>query len=322
MLYPLKFKPILKEKIWGGDKLKSKSKVDFSQKRIGESWEISGINGDISIVQNGVLAGQTLSQLISEFKTELVGKAVFEKFNGEFPILIKFIEAQDNLSVQLHPSDTLAKKRHNSFGKTEMWYITEAEPNAELIVGFKEPITVDRYKESLSKGELEDVLNKIKVEEGEVFFIKPGLVHAIGAGVTLAEIQQTSDVTYRLYDWLRVDKEGHSRELHTELALEAIDFQVNSDYKIEYDSIFNSKVPLVDSPYFKTNFLEINRRIFLDYSSVDSFVIYLNVGTQTAELIHNENSFMLSPMETILLPACIKTIELKSSGTKLLEISI
>jgi mannose-6-phosphate isomerase len=322
MLYPLKFKPILKEKIWGGDKLKSKSKVDFSQKRIGESWEISGVDGDISIVQNGALAGKTLSQLISEFKTELVGEVVFEKYNGEFPILIKFIEAQENLSVQLHPSDTLAKKRHNSFGKTEMWYITEAEPNAELIVGFKESITVDRYKDSLAKGQLEDVLNKIKVEEGEVFFIKPGLVHAIGAGVTLAEIQQTSDVTYRLYDWLRVDKEGRSRELHTELALEAIDFQVNSDYKIEYDSIFNSKVPLVDSPYFKTNFLEINQRISLDYSSVDSFIIYLNVGTQIAELTHNKNSFVLFPMETILLPACIQTIEFKSSGTKLLEISI
>ena len=322
MLYPLKFKPILKEKIWGGDKLKSKSKVDFSQKRIGESWEISGVKGDISIVQNGALAGKTLSQLISEFKIELVGEVVFEKFNTEFPILIKFIEAQENLSVQLHPSDTLAKKRHSSFGKTEMWYIMEAEPNAELIVGFKEHITVDRYEDSLAKGELENVLNKIKVEEGEVFFIKPGLVHAIGAGVTLAEIQQTSDVTYRLYDWLRVDKEGRSRELHTELALEAIDFQVNLDYKIEYDSIFNSKVSLVDSPYFKTNFLEINKRISLDYSSVDSFVIYLNVGTQFAELIHDNNSFVLFPMETILLPACIQTIEFESSGTKLLEISI
>jgi len=169
MLYPLKFKPILKEKIWGGDKLKSKSKVDFSQKRIGESWEISGVKGDISIVQNGALAGKTLSQLISEFKIELVGEVVFEKFNTEFPILIKFIEAQENLSVQLHPSDTLAKKRHSSFGKTEMWYIMEAEPNAELIVGFKEHITVDRYEDSLAKGELENVLNKIKVEEGEVF---------------------------------------------------------------------------------------------------------------------------------------------------------
>lgn len=322
MLYPFKFKPILKEKIWGGNKLKSKSKGDLSQKQIGESWEISGVEGDISIVQNGALAGKTLNQLISEFKTELVGETVFKKFNGEFPILIKFIEAQENLSVQLHPSDTLAKKRHNSFGKTEMWYITEAESNAELIVGFKESITIDRYKDILAKGQLEDVLNKIKVEEGEVFFIKPGLVHAIGAGVTLAEIQQTSDVTYRLYDWLRVDKEGRSRELHTDLALEAIDFQVNSDYKIEYDSIFNSKVSLVDSPYFKTNFLEINQRITLDYSSVDSFVIYMNVGTQVAELTHDKNLFALFPMETILLPACIKKIEFKSSGTKLLEISI
>ena len=322
MLYPLKFEPILKEKIWGGDKLKSKSNVDFSKKQIGESWEISGVEDDISIVQNGALAGKTLKQLIFEFKAELVGEAVLEKFNGEFPILVKFIEAKENLSVQLHPDNALARKRHNCFGKTEMWYITEAESSAELIFGFKKFITVDEYKESLAKGQLEDILNKVKVEAGDVFFIKPGFVHAIGAGITLAEIQQTSDVTYRLYDWLRVDKEGRSRELHTELALEAIDFQVNLDYKIEYDSIFNSKVSLVDSPYFKTNFLEINQPISLDYSSVDSFIIYLNVGTRIAKMTHNKDSFVLHPMETILLPACIQTVEFNSSGTKLLEISI
>lgn len=322
MLYPLKFAPILKEKIWGGYRFHSKTHQNLGNKKIGESWEISGIKDDFSVVESGNLKGKNLEDLIIEFKDQLLGKSVYERFKTEFPILIKFIEAEDNLSVQLHPDDQLAKRRHNSFGKTEMWYIIESESDAKLILDFKESISVSKFKDLLELGKLEQSLNSVHVKEGDAFFIKPGLVHAIGAGVLLAEIQQTSDITYRLYDWNRTDEEGNSRELHTDLALEAIDFSNKSDFKIQYDSKLNTKVSLADTPYFKTKFLEFTGRLRLNYSTIDSFVILMNVGLTEAIIIHQDREYKISSMETILIPACIDILEIKSRGTKLLEISI
>lgn len=322
MLYPLKFTPILKEKIWGGHRFHSKTNQNLGDKKIGESWEISGVKDEISIVENGSLKGEVLEDLIIEFKDQLLGKSVYERFNAQFPILIKFIEARDNLSVQLHPDDQLAKKRHNSFGKTEMWYIIESENNAKLILDFKDNLSAKKLKDLINSGKIENSLNSISVKEGDAFFIKPGLVHAIGARVLLAEIQQTSDITYRIYDWNRVDEEGNTRELHTDLALEAIDFDNTSDYRIRYDSVLNTKVPLADTPYFKTKFLEINKDLNLDYSKVDSFIIFMNVGHSSATISHKNIHYSILSKETILIPACIDTLEIKSAGTKLLEISI
>ena len=322
MLYPLKFKPILKEKIWGGDKLKFKDHANYKDHSIGESWELSGVEGSISVVENGRLEGRSLQDLLHEFSAELVGNRVYDKFKEEFPILIKFIDAKDDLSVQLHPDDQLAKQRHGSFGKTEMWYILETEDKASLVLDFKEKITPTEYQEILNTNQLKSALNIVKVNPGDTFFIKPGLVHAIGAGVLLAEIQQTSDITYRLYDWDRKDSYNNERELHTDLALEAIDFSHTLDFKIDYTPKLNTKVSLADTPFFKTQFIEIEGHNLLDYSKLDSFVIFMNIGTQEANLTYDGKIYTILEKQTILIPAQINSIEIESKSTKLLEISI
>ena len=322
MLYPLQFQPILKQKIWGGSKLHFKSPVSLEDQHIGESWEVSGIDSELSIVKNGQFNGHSLKDLIVKYKSEFVGESVYSKFKTQFPILIKFIEAKEKLSVQLHPDDALAKERHNSLGKTEMWYITETEGEAKLIIDFKEEISVQEYKKLLEDGEIESALNSIKVKEGDAFFIRPGLVHAIGSGVLLAEIQQTSDITYRIFDWNRTNDEGESRELHTDLALKAIDFSRTSDYRIRYTPVANSKVSLAETPYFKTNFIEFNGTQNFDYSRVDSFIIYMNVGKGKAVLSYKNVDYVLGPKETILIPACVNELTITSNPTKLLEISI
>ena len=200
-LYLLKFEPILKEKIWGGAKLKNLFNKKSISAKTGESWEISDLENNASVVANGPLAGISIQELLKEYKAELVGKKVFENFGIKFPLLIKYIDAAENLSIQLHPDDVIAKEKHNSFGKTEMWYIVQADEGAELILGFKEPISKSKYVELVESNELPQALNRVKVAVGDAFIIPPGLIHAIGEGVVLAEIQQTSDVTYRIYDW-------------------------------------------------------------------------------------------------------------------------
>jgi len=322
MLYPLQFQPILKQKIWGGSKLHFKSPVSLKNQRIGESWEVCGIDSEISVVSTGPLKGHSLKDLILRYKSEFVGKSVFRRFKTQFPILIKFIEAKEKLSVQLHPDDTLAKERHNSFGKTEMWYILESENDAKLIIDFNRQITVEDYRKLLAEGKIESALNTIKVKEGDAFFIKPGLVHAIGSGVLLAEIQQTSDITYRIFDWNRSNKEGEFRELHTDLALDAIDFSRQSDYRIPYTSKKNTKALLADTPYFKTEFINIVGTLHFNLSEIDSFLIYMNVGSSEANFSHNSIDYLLPPKETILIPAGLDDIHISSESTKLLEISI
>lgn len=224
-LYPLKFNPILKDKIWGGSKLKTVLNKDFSPlPNAGESWEISGVEGDVSVVSNGFLEGNNLEELIEIYMGDLVGDHVYENFGIEFPLLIKFIDANDVLSIQVHPDDVLSKERHNAFGKTEMWYVIEADKGSELIVGFNQKVDKDTYIKKLEEGRLEEILNNEPVAKGSCFFIPAGRVHAIGKGILLAEIQQTSDVTYRIYDFNRTDDKGTPRELHTELAVDAIDY--------------------------------------------------------------------------------------------------
>ncbi|MBN4082894.1 class I mannose-6-phosphate isomerase, partial [bacterium AH-315-A23] len=237
--YPIKFEPILKDKIWGGEKLKTLFNKKSTRKDIGESWEVSDVNGNVSVVTNGDLKGKTLQEILRLYKDQLVGENVYKNFGDNFPLLIKFIDAKEALSIQVHPNDDLAKERHNSFGKTEMWYVMQAEDEGDLIVGFNKDSSKEEYVEHLENKKLLEILNQEKVKKGDVYFIPTGRIHAIGAGVLLAEIQQTSDITYRVYDWDRLDDEGNSRELHTELALDAIDYSSEKKYTTDYKTETN-----------------------------------------------------------------------------------
>ena len=320
-MYPLKFNPILKERLWGGTKLRDVLHKPIETDITGESWELSTVKGDVSVVSNGDLAGTSLQDLINTQTNDLLGKSVAERFGKEFPILIKFIDAKQDLSIQLHPNDELAKKRHNSFGKTEMWYVMDADQDAELIVGFNKDVAKEEYAASIENDTLLDLLNYEKVKEGDTFFINTGKIHAIGAGVLLAEIQQTSDVTYRVFDFNRKDKNGNLRELHTEQALDAIDYTKKDDFKVDYNTHDNTVNTMVDCPYFKTNFIELTQNLQQDISSRDSFTIYMCVGGSAT--IKNEfGEASIAKGDTILVPALSKSLTLESNGAKLLEVTI
>lgn len=320
-LYPLKFRPILKERLWGGTKLKEVLGKPIESDITGESWELSGVKGDISEVANGPLEGTSLEDLIHQQPEAVLGKSVVERFGNEFPILIKFIDAKQDLSIQLHPNDKLAKERHNSFGKTEMWYIMDADPGAKLIVGFNKDVEKTEYIESLEQGTLLDLMNYEEVEEGDTFFINTGKIHAIGAGVLLAEIQQTSDVTYRVFDFNRKDKDGNLRELHTGLAVDAIDYQMKDDFKVGYPSTKDTVNDMVDCPYFKTNFLELTKNLKQDLSQRDSFTIYMCVGGKVT-ITNDWGSATIRKGETALLAASSTFVEIEAKGAKLLEVTI
>lgn len=321
MLYPLKFKSITKDRLWGGQKLAQLFNKPSSTDTTGESWEISGVPGNVSNVANGELKGKSLNDLINQYGPEIMGKSVIERFGNEFPILIKFIDAKLDLSIQLHPNDTLAKERHNSFGKTEMWYIMDADPGANLIVGFNKDVRKEEYKTSLENDALLDLLNYEPVQEGDTFFINTGKIHAIGGGVLLAEIQQTSDVTYRVFDFNRKDKEGNLRELHTDLAMDAIDYEKKDDFKVVYSRNINESNTMVDCPFFKTNFLDLTSDFKPEITDRDSFTIYLCVNGE-AQVSNETGTTFIEKGETILVPACSKTIQIKTKGVKLLEVTI
>jgi mannose-6-phosphate isomerase len=318
-LYPLKFTPILKEKIWGGKKL-SKLFQKNGTGNIGESWELSGVDENVSVAANKPLSGMSLTNLIEIYGASLLGEKVFKHFGNTFPLLFKFIDAEADLSVQLHPNDTLAKERHNGFGKTEMWYIMHAEENARLILGFNRKMDESTYLEFLSENKLTEILKEEKVDKGDAFFIAPGTVHAIGAGVLLAEIQQTSDLTYRIYDWDRPDTDGTKRELHTELALAAINYE-EAKAKITYPDKKNQPVLLKTNRYFETNKLRLTQPLSRDLSGLDSFVVYMCVDG-SANLMADNIMTTMSTGETILVPACLKNISFDTTSATFLEVYI
>ncbi len=320
-LYPLKFQPILKERLWGGTKLKDVLGKPIENDITGESWELSAVDGDISVVTNGELSGTSLQWIIDNKAEELLGKSVVERFGKDFPILIKFIDAKQDLSIQLHPNDELAKKRHNSFGKTEMWYVMDADEGANLIVGFNKDVTKNEYSASLENDTLLDLLNYEPVKEGDTFFINTGKIHAIGAGVLLAEIQQTSDVTYRVFDFNRRDKNGNLRELHTEMALDAMDYNKKDDFRVGYTKNENSVNKMVDCPYFKTNFIHLTHDLVQDVRQRDSFTIYMCVGG-SAKISTKSGSVLIQKGETVLVPANSRTISINTSEAKLLEVTV
>jgi len=319
-LYPLKFKPVFKEKIWGGKKINEILKQDFSPlPNCGELWAISGLNDESSIVANGFLEGNALNELVEVYMGDLVGDAVYEKFGDEFPLLFKFINSEEYLSVQVHPGDELAMKRHQSLGKTEMWYVIAADENAELISGFNKKVDTNVYLKALQNNTLKDILKIHKVQAGDVFYIPAGNVHAIGPGILLAEIQQASDVTYRIFDWNRFDHAGMTRELHTDLALDAINFDEPFQNKSQPVITKNQVVTLQKSEYFTVNLLDLDKRVERDFFEIDSFVAYMCVeGAFTLSFSGNVEKIITG--ETMLVPATIKEFEIiPNDSCKIIE---
>jgi mannose-6-phosphate isomerase len=322
-LYPLKFRPLFKDKIWGGQKIRTSLGLDFSPlPNCGEVWVLSGVPGSETKVSNGYFKGNSINELLEVFMDDLVGEKSFEKSDTEFPILIKFIDSNEYLSVQVHPNDELAAKRKIGNGKTEMWYILEADHDAELISGFNRKMDKKTYLDFLNKKQLKKILNFEPVAKGDVFYIPSGRIHALGPGILLTEIQQTSDTTYRIYDWDRLDDQGKSRELHTELALDAIDFSQPDSSRTKYKQVQNKPVNLVNSPCFTTNILSLNEEVHRDYEDIDSFVIL--VGVSGSVIV--DDGFAretLKTGETILIPAILKNLIIKpEQESKILEVYI
>lgn len=322
-LYPFKFKPRLKERIWGGyDLVRRYNKKADPEVKYGESWEISAVSGDLSVVSNGFLEGNNIEEIIEVYMGDITGDTIYDKFGIEFPLLIKIIEAHDDLSVQVHPDNRLAKERHSAYGKTEMWYILKSEDDSKIFTGFREPIDRETYLDALKSNTLIDLLNTEKSSPGDIFFTPAGRIHAIGAGNTLIEIQQTSDITYRIFDWNRKDKNGKSRELHTDLALDAIDFKAAGQNKFTIDPPLNRTQNLIKCEFFITNVIHFNKRIIKDYNLIDSFIIFICLEGEF--LIRWEDEAEHVELgETVLLPAMIKEISLEPvREAKLLEIFI
>lgn len=323
MLYPLKFRPIIKQTIWGGDKLAFKSSDKNVKDSIGESWEISGVQDNISVVSEGELKDNTLEELTEVYMGELVGDKIYEKFGIEFPLLIKYIDACDNLSIQVHPDDIMAKERHNAYGKTEMWYVVDAEPEARLIMGFNKETDKSEYLTKLNNNTLTEILNVENVRKGDCFFIPAGMVHAIGKGCYIAEIQQTSDITYRIYDYDRRDKNGNPRELHTKLATDVINFSYQKKHNIDYHKHENHTEELVHCNYFTTNILSFDKEVEKDYFDIDSFVIYMCLEGDFSVVYDDDKFVKVKKGETVLIPACFKNIFLiPEKEARLLEVYI
>lgn len=298
-----KFKPLLKQTIWGGERIAPFKRLECNMGQVGESWEISGVKGQETVVDGGPYDGLTTNELVATLRDRLLGRDNYLRYGDEFPLLIKFIDAAGDLSVQVHPDDATAMRHGRKRGKTEMWYVMDSEPSATLMVGLKRSITPDEYKALVANGTICDAISRYNVKEGDCFYIPSGRIHSIGAGCFLTEIQQTSDVTYRIYDFKRKDKDGNFRELHTAEAADAIDYQVQESYRTEYDRVKNEPTELVDCPYFRTALYDLDEPMTLDYSELDSFVILIGVCGEGTLTCDDGTSATLSAGHTLLLPA-------------------
>ena len=313
-----RFRPVLKSTLWGGDKIVPFKHLQSDQQQVGESWEISGVKDNETIVCGGPFDGHSLNDVVATLQDRLVGEENYKRFGNEFPLLIKFIDARQDLSIQVHPTDEIAHRQGKPRGKTEMWYIMDSAPDAKLYSGLREQLTPETYKERVENDTITDALAQYQVREGDVFFLPAGRIHAIGAGCFLAEIQQTSDVTYRIYDFKRKDKDGHYRELHTREAAECINYHVESDYRTDYVAHRNQGVPLVQCPYFSTAVYDLDEPMLLDYSELDSFVILIALsgsGTLTAP---DGQQIPFQTGDTVLLPATTQTVQVEGT-VKFLE---
>ena len=317
-MQPIKFNALLKQTLWGGDKIIPFKHLHDKLENVGESWEISGVKDNETIVSEGEYAGRKLNDLVAELKEKLVGRDNYARFGNEFPLLIKFIDARQDLSIQVHPTDEIAHRQGKSRGKTEMWYLMDSAPDAKLYSGLKKTITPEQYKQMVEDDTICDALAQYSVKEGDCFFLPAGRIHAIGTGCFLAEIQQTSDVTYRIYDFKRKDKDGNYRELHTELAAESIDYHVEADYRTSYSPEKNQGVPLVCCPYFTTAVYDLDEPMTLDYSELDSFVILIGMKGEATITDDEGNAVSLHQGETLLIPATTKKVNI-SGELKFLE---
>lgn len=313
----IKFRPVLKQVLWGGNKIIPFKQLDAEMEQVGESWEVSGVKDNESIVANGQYEGMKLNDLVALLKGDLVGEENYERFGNEFPLLIKFIDASKQLSIQVHPNDEQAKAKGLKRGKTEMWYIMESAPDATLLSGLKRTITPEEYKAMVENDTITDALCEYRVGEGDVFYLPAGRIHSIGAGTFLAEIQETSDVTYRIYDFKRKDKDGNYRQLHIEAAAECIDYSVESDYRTKYEPRKNEGVELAQCTHFTTSVYDLDEPMLLDYSELDSFVVLIALSGECT-LSTGDAETQLRAGETVLLPATTQTLSV--SGTvKFLE---
>ena len=315
---PLKFNALLKSTLWGGDKIIPFKHLDVKQDNVGESWEISGVPGNETVVSDGPYAGKKLNELVAELKGELVGEDNYKRFGDEFPLLIKFIDARQDLSIQVHPTDEIAHRQGKERGKTEMWYLMDSDKDATLLCGLKKQITPEEYTQMVADDTICDAIARYNVKEGDCFFLPAGRIHAIGTGCFLAEIQQTSDVTYRIYDFKRKDKNGNYRQLHTKEAAESINYTVERNYRTEYTAAKNQGVALVQCPYFNTAVYDLDEPMTIDYSELDSFVILIGLKGSASITDNEGNTFTLQAGESVLIPASTK--ELKVDGAiKFLE---
>ena len=321
ILYPLKFNPIFKDKIWGGRKIKEVLGMDYGPlPNCGEVWLLSGIWDEQSTIANGDFEGDEINDLVETFMGDLVGESVFDKYGEQFPLLLKIIDANDWLSIQVHPDDELAEKRGLGNGKTEMWYVMQADEDAELVMGFNREMTRMDYVKVMENNTLRDVLNYEQVKAGDVFFIPAGRVHALGPDIMVAEIQQTSDTTYRIYDWDRINEAGMSRELHIPQSVEAIDFGIPDQYKTEVPDVMNKTVPVVDCQYFVTNLLQLQGEMEKDYSNLDSFVILIALEGNFS-LKWENGAIFVNQGECVLIPNLIKKVTIRAEKyCKLLEV--
>ncbi|HLA55004.1 MAG TPA: type I phosphomannose isomerase catalytic subunit [Flavobacterium sp.] len=317
-LYPLQFQPILKERIWGGTKLKTKLHKPITSSITGESWELSTVENDVSVISNGIFSGMPLTELIAKHPDDILGTEVHKRFGKQFPLLFKFLDAREDLSIQVHPNDELAKKRHNSFGKTEMWYVMQADPGSRIIVGFKEKSSPEQYLETLKDDSIVSILNTVKAKKGDVFFLETGTVHAIGAGILIAEIQQTSDITYRIYDFNRKDASGNTRQLHVDEALEAINYDT-TDAVRAYSKNVNESNTIADCEYFTTNFIPLESKTNITKNG-HSFTVYMCVDGGF-ELWHDGNHYKYQKGDTVLIPAGMKAFTIDGTAS-ILEIYI
>ena len=319
-LYPLKFKPILKQKLWGGDKIQRIYRHDEPRlSSVGESWDVSAMEGDDCEVVNGWLEGNSLADLVEVYMGDLVGDRVYEKYGAEFPLLLKIIDANRDLSIQVHPIDELAEEEHGLNGKSEMWYVLDAEDDAHIILGFNRYVSQAEYIERLATGNLEEVLQKYPVSKGDVYFIPAGMVHSIGKGCLIMEVQQASDITYRIYDYNRKDADGNLRELQTELAQKAIDFENWQGRKISLQPAQNGIVNLVEGPYFQVNEMQIVKPKEYDLAPINSFVL-LSCVEGHVTLKWDDDYLTLVDGETVMIPAEMNSLYIVPTvNSKLLE---
>jgi mannose-6-phosphate isomerase len=321
MLYPLKFNPIYKEKIWGGNKLKSVLNKDCQEnKNTGESWELSAVQENISVVSNGFLAENDIEELIEVYMGDLVGEKVYEKFGLELPLLFKFIDAKDDLSIQVHPNDAFAKEKHKAYGKTEMWYVIDAEKDSKLTIGFNKESDQEEFIQKIQSEDIQSILNIEEAHQEDVFLVPSGTVHSIGKGILLAEIQQTSDISYRIHDYNRKEEDGNLRELHNEFAKDAINYSYEKKKRTDYKKEINKPVLLSKCDYFTSNIISFNKEIERDYIDIDSFVVYMCTEGEFFIDYQKDEPIKISKGETVLIPAALDMIALiPSKNTTIIE---